>query len=418
MLIVYRNPPVRTSKFFKIVLPKTTDEEANFESIITNIIDTQIIYQLHGTIDMITFYKKNNLNAYKIIQNTQDYKLRERLKVNIIPKNVVYAYKGHDFNVYRADEFIFIVYSKNDKKNDKSWTWHIVIYDTKSNILTRHSDTFYKSFGGIYGFYYLKKCRKVILPVGNPIFSDEVFHKNQDKRRGFNLSGFYVIYLNNSTNNGYSGSFVYISSYIQKYIENKYSDKCGRIMRMFTDYNIDINKGVIYTVCKIICAMNAKYKAYVLVLGYNLCSESDIKSFEIEVPTPIIEVPNSLSEDTVSDENILLYLSDKRLRDKGMPKYLPMYLSSEFYDFMSNKLFHAEMIFSSHSKPLVRDRYFNRVAAVLAQIESLKVAVHIPLQEDVITMRSGYNNKVLAVLLICDLCVAGLLNFQDEYSLS
>jgi len=151
--------------------------------------------------------------------------------------------------------------------------------------------------------------------------------------------------------------------------------------------------------------MNAKYKSYVWVMKYNLCSESDIKSFGIEVPTPIIEVSNSLSEDTPSNENILLYLSDKRLRDKGMPKYLPMYISSEFYDFMSNKLFHAEMIFSSHSKPLIRDRYFNRVADVLAKIIILKVAVHIPLQEDVITMRSGRNNNILAVLLIGDLVV-------------
>ncbi len=418
MLIVHRNPPVRTSKFFKIILPKNTDEEANFDSITTNIIDAHIAYQLHGTIDMITFYKKVNLNVYKRTKNTQDYTLQARLKVNIIPKNVIYAYKGHDFNIYIADEFIFIVYSKDNKNPKDSWTWHIVIYDIKRNILKRYTDTYYKSFGGIYGFYYLKRCRKVILPVGNPTFSDEVFHKKHNKRRGFNLSGFYVIYLNNPKNNEYSWKFVYINSYVDQYIKAKYPNKCNRTIKMITDYTIDINSGVVYMICKVMCHINAKYKSYVLVMGYNLCSESAIKSFEIEVPTPIIEVPNSLSEDTVSDENILLYLSDKRLRDKGMPKYLPMYLSSEFYDFMSNKLFHAEMIFSSHSKPLVRDRYFNRVAAVLAQIESLKVAVHIPLQEDVITMRSGYNNKVLAVLLICDLCVAGLLNFQDEYSLS
>ena len=97
--------------------------------------------------------------------------------------------------------------------------------------------------------------------------------------------------------------------------------------------------------------------------------------------------------------------SAKLLRVRGMPKYLPMHISSEFYDFMSNKLFHAEMIFSSHSKPLIRDRYFNRVADVLAKIEILKVAVHIPLQDDIITMRSGRNNDLLAVLLMNDLAV-------------
>jgi len=116
MLLTHKKLPVIISKFFKAILPKNTDEEANFESISTNIIDGQIVYQLHGTIEMIKFYKKANLNAYKRIQNTQDYTLQERLKVNIIPKHVVYAYKGHDFNVYLADEFIFIVYSKKIEK--------------------------------------------------------------------------------------------------------------------------------------------------------------------------------------------------------------------------------------------------------------------------------------------------------------
>jgi hypothetical protein len=412
MLLVYKKLHVRVSKFCKVILPKTKGEETNFESISTNIIADHIVYQLHGTIEMITFYKKANLNAYKRIQNTKDYTLQERLKVNIIPKHVVYAYKGHDFNIYFADEFIFIVYSTNCKKSRDAWTWHVVIYDTKRNILTKYYNKYYKSYGGIYGFYYLRNCKKVILPVGNPIFSGEVFHKSHDTRRGFNLGHFYVIYLNKPTDNGYSHKNEYIGSHIEKYIEDKYSHKCKRIMRIFTDYNIDTNKGVIYTVCKIICSINVEYKAYVLVLEYDLCNESHIKSFEIEVPTRIIEVPTSVSEDPVSSDNILLYLSNKQLRNKGMPKYLPMHISSEFYDFMSNKLFHADMIFSSHSRLLVKDKYFNRVDGALYKIESLKVAAHMPLQEDIITMRSGRNNKVLAVLLICDLCVGGLLNLK------
>ena len=110
-------------------------------------------------------------------------------------------------------------------------------------------------------------------------------------------------------------------------------------------------------------------------------------------------------QDPVSSDNILLYLSNHQLRNKGIPKYLPMHISSEFYDFMSNKLFHADMIFSSHSELLVRDRHFNRVANVLAKLESLKVATRIPLQEDIITMRSGRNNKILAVLLMNDVAV-------------
>jgi hypothetical protein len=253
-----------------------------------------------------------------------------------------------------------------------------VIYDTKRNTLIRYHNNYRKSYGGIYGFYYLRNCKKVILPVGKPIFSSKTFHKSHDTRRGFNLEYFYVIYLNKLTNNGHSIKTKYIGWHIGKYIENKYSDKCNRIMRMFIDYNIDISKGVIYAVYKIICSINFEYKAYVLVLEYDVCSESYVKGFEIKVPIPIIEVPTSISEEPVSSDNILLYLSNKKLRNKGMSKYLPMCLSSKFYDFMSNKLFHADMIFSSYSQLFVKDRHFNLVDAFWAIIESLKIAAHIP----------------------------------------
>jgi len=175
---------------------------------------------------------------------------------------------------------------------------------------------------------------------------------------------------------------------IKKYIKAKYDGKCDHILQTIIDYTIDVNNGAIYMVCRATCYSNGKYKAIIITMQYNVCADNSFKSFGIEALIPMIK--------DVSDcKNILLYLSNKRIRDKGMRKYLPMCLSSEFYDFMSNKLFHADMIFSSHSKPLVRDKHFNRVATVLAKIESLKFSAHIPLQEDMITMRSGYNNKLI-----------------------
>jgi len=405
MLIVYKKINVCLSKSLKVIFPKNTNEETNFESIRTNIIDTQIVYKLHDTADMITFYKKANLNMYNRVQNTQDYILKERLKVNIIPKHVVYASKGHDFNVYLAGEFIFIVYSKDNRNLKDSWTWKILVYDTKRNISTQYTETFDKSYGGIYGFYYLEECRKAILPVGNPIFSDEVFYKSHDRRRGFNLRGFYVIYLDNPKNNCYLWKLVYITPYIRQYIQTRHSDKCAQAMQMTVDYTIDTNSGLMYMVCKVRCRMDVDYKSNVVVLEYDLCSEGGLKIFEIEVLVPITEAPTPTFQYTAENENILLYLSNKHLRNKNMPKYLPMYISSEFYDFMSNKLFHADMIFSSHSQLFVKDRHFNRVDAVLAKIESLKIATHIPLQDDIITMRNGRNNKLQAVLIINDLAI-------------
>jgi hypothetical protein len=284
----------------------------------------------------------------------------------------------------------------------------IWIYDTKLNILSNYITDFYKPYYDTYAFYYLRECKKAILIVGKTTFSKEVFHKNHNTRRGFTLEGLEVIYLNKLKDDGYSHSHVPIITYAKKYVQTKYPDQFQSITNEIIDYTIDVNNGVIYMVCKFTCYINHNYETKVALLEYNLCSENDDKIFDAEVINfNIFKIDLSIPviEDISGNENILLYLSKKLLRVRGMPKYLPMHISSEFYDFMSNKLFHAEMIFSSHSKPLIRDRYFNRVATVLVNIELLKVAVHVPLQEDVITMRSGRNNKILSLLLMDDLVV-------------
>jgi len=408
MLFTYKKLPIRVSKFFKVILPKLIYKHASFEYIKTNIIKHQIVYQLYGLSDMTMFYKKANLNVYNSVKNIKNNITSEQLKVNITPNHVVYAHEGYDFVVYLADEFIFILHSKDHENDNERWVWDILIYDTKLNILSKYHRDFYKSYSGLYGFYYLRKCKKLIITVGKPTFSDEVFHKTHDIRRGFKLIGFYVIYLNKLKDDGYSHSYVRISILTEQYVKTKYPDQFQSITKDIIDYTIDVNNGIIYLVCKFTCYINHNYETRVVLLEYNLCNKNDDKIFDAEVVNfNIFKIDLSIPviEDISGSENILLYLSNKRLRVRGMPKYLPMHISSEFYDFMSNKLFHAEMIFSSHSKPLIRDRYFNRVADVLEKIEILKVAVHIPLQDDIITMRSGRNNDLLSVLLMNDLAV-------------
>lgn len=200
--------------------------------------------------------------------------------------------------------------------------------------------------------------------------------------------------------------YVSLKIYVEQYIRFKHihNSSSGTVV----NYSMDIDNNRMYLIFRLNYQMNNNFKTYTAILEYDLCSKANIdilnaefgniKIFEIEAPVPIIE-------DILDNKNILLYLSNKRRKDIRIPKYLPMHISSEFYDFISNKLFHYDMIFSSHSKPLIRDRHFNRVDAVLAKIESLKVATHIPLQEDVITMRSGSNNRLLAVLIMEDLAV-------------
>jgi len=408
MLLAYKKSTIRVSKFFKAVLPKFIHKNACFEFIKTNVINNQIIYQLYGLIDMTMFYKKANLNAYNSLENIKNHITAEQLKVNVTSNHVVYAHEGYDFVVYLADEYIFILHSKDHKKDKKRWVLDILIYDTKLDILSKCQWDFYKPYYKIYGFYYLRKCKKVVFTFGKLSFSNEVFHKLRGNRRGFNLTDIYVISLTEIKDNRYSYKHVPISTYAKVYVQTKYPDKFESIVETIADYTIDVNKGVLYMVCKFTCYTNHNDEKKVALLEYNLCSNDDDEIFEakffnfkiFKIDSPVLVI-----EDMSGNENILLYLSKKLFRSRGIPKYLPMHISTDFYDFMSNKLFHSEMIFSSHSKPLIRDRYFNRLTYVLAKIEPLKVAVHIPLQEDVITIRSGRNNKLLAVLLMNDLAV-------------
>jgi hypothetical protein len=397
MQLVFNKVPVKVSRFFKSIVP-IFKEYKEFKSIKTNIVNYNIIYQLNGVLDTILFYKKANLNAYNRFKNNPDYTQLERLRSDIIPKRIKHTDENHDFAVYLADEFVFVVYSKDNRSPKDSWTWDIWLYDTKNKNWSQYSRTFYKSFGGIYGFYYLRKCRKAIFAVGNPIFSDEVFHKDHDTRRGFKLNDFYFISLDKPRNDLSSYGYIYMGSHLEEYIKDQYANKYEQILHTNVDYTVDVNNGVVYMICKVKLHADGEYKVNILTLEYDMCANSVIRDFGVEMPTPIVE-------DFSGGKNILLYLSTKRLRDKGMPKYLPMHISSEFYDFMSNKLFHADMIFSSHSQLFVKDRHFNRVDAVLAKIESLKFAAHIPLQENIITMRNGRNNKLLAALIMNDLAV-------------
>jgi len=426
MLLTYQKIPVTISKFFKLVISKTRHREAYFKSIKSDVVNRHIIYRLYDNNEMIVFYKKANLNVYRRAENAQNNIKLEILKSDIIPEHVARAYanENHDFIVYLSNEFMLIVYSEDSSKEEDDLTWNVLIYDMKHKIWSNYNIDIDKFFGGIYSIYYLKKCRRVVLLNCKPIFSDDTFRSAHDTRRGFKLYKLYFIFLPELKNNEYKYHYVNFDQVVEMYVKSKYAGKYN--IDSIIDYSIDPNNSTIYMICRI-RLYDSRIKRHTIsisVLEYNLCGEikfgdvwgvdlNEFKDFEIELPVPMIEEEDDYDDDDNDDEiedksrreNRLLYLSDKRRKKRGIPKYLPMHISSEFYDFMSNKLFHSEMIFSSHSKPLVRDRYFNRIATVLAKIESLKVASHIPLQEDIITMRNGRNNKLLAVLIMNDVAI-------------
>jgi hypothetical protein len=412
MLFTYEKVPVRISKFVKAIVPKVHYIEKKFEPIQATVRDYNVIYQIHNEGERVIFYKKANIYFYNRIEgiSIKPKDLKADIGAALMSSS---TYKKRDFQVYIADEFVFVIHAA-EQSSSSYLNWHVIIYDTERKIVSDFYFTSGKSHGGIYGFYYLKKCGKVILPIGIEAFEDITFYDTNDKWRGFNLTSLLVIDLNkliNNRNKLIDGYYYFIHIYqIASYYSKKHAYKSDTII----DYTIDVNSGLMYLVVIFKNRLKNTYETNAIVLEHNnLCDQvgskdvtkatDKIKRFEIDLPITATDV-------SFSKNDTLLYLSDKRRKSSGIPKYLPIHVSSEFYDFMRNKLFHADMIFSSYAKPLIRDRYFNRVGAVLSTIESLKkFATHMPLQEDVIAVRSGYSentgygSKILAVLLICNL---------------
>ena len=118
-----------------------------------------------------------------------------------------------------------------------------------------------------------------------------------------------------------------------------------------------------------------------------------------------IQYPIVRSRDIASDKAKPIYISTKALENKNHPKYLPMYLSNEFYDFITNKVASSGMVFSSHSRFTVRDRHYNRIDAVLAKIDALKEAVNVALQDDMVMMYEVDYRNLIAVMVTYDLAV-------------
>jgi len=177
---------------------------------------------------------------------------------------------------------------------------------------------------------------------------------------------------------------------IIQYMKEKHSSKCSGFGVKNVDCSVDVNNGVMY-----ITGLNYDCDIPVVTLECDLCGNYQVREFGIQYP--IVR-----SQDLASDKAKPIYISTKALENKNHPKYLPMYLSNEFYDFITNKAASSGMVFSSHSRLTVRDRHYNRIDAVLAKIDALKEAVNVALQDDIVMMYEVDYRNLIAVMVIYD----------------
>ena len=108
--------------------------------------------------------------------------------------------------------------------------------------------------------------------------------------------------------------------------------------------------------------------------------------------------------------------SAKSLRHKSMTKYISGYITKYFYDFMRNKSFSSDLVFSSFSSDhgiLIRDKHFNRVSIALIEFKTLRGVVHMFWDDDVVVLEKKDIKRVAGVFIIDDLKIVRLMHFTE-----
>jgi len=375
----------------EILIPKSASFKALYiDEVFENyIVDSKQIQValLNGNYIVPTtlYYDEKYALTYDIL-NSEKYFIVSRDHAN---KYLIDTTRDDMYKMYVAGEFIFIVFKTEGKKH---WhkNYHILVYDTRRSTwykqeiwVSTYSDI------GIYGCYYINKCEKVVFLVYNKEGHSNSFYKLDENRRAVNIEQAVVIELSkNLTTINFKQ--LSLNAIIMQYMRDKYGDKCLGLGVTNADCSVDVNKGIMY-----ITGINYKCDIPIVTLECDLCNNYEVREFGIQYP--IVR-----SRDIASDKAKPIYISAKALKSKNFPKYLPIYLSNEFYDFITNKVFSSEMVFSSHLKPTVRDRRYNRIDGVLDRIDVLKEAVIVALKDDIVMMYEVDYRNLIAVMVMYD----------------
>jgi len=375
----------------EILVPKKTSFKALYIDELTEnyIIDSKQIQVAlpngNYIVPTTLYYDEKYALTYDIL-NPEKYFIVSRDHAN---KYLIDTLRDDMYKMYIAGEFIFIVFKTEGKRH---WhkNYHILVYDTRRSTwykqeiwVSTYSDI------GIYGCYYINKCEKVVFLVYNKEGHSNSFYKLDENRRAVNIEQAVVIELSkNLTTINFKQ--LSLNAIIMQYMRDKYGDKCLGLGVTNADCSVDVNKGIMY-----ITGINYKCDIPIVTLECDLCNNYEVREFGIQYP--IVR-----SRDIASDKAKPIYISAKALKSKNFPKYLPIYLSNEFYDFITNKVFSSEMVFSSHLKPTVRDRRYNRIDGVLDRIDVLKEAVIVALKDDIVMMYEVDYRNLIAVMVMYD----------------
>jgi hypothetical protein len=338
-------------------------------------------------------------NKYFIVANdgTKKYVINIKESEQVFNKYLDYNYnRYYHFNIHVSDEFIFFIY----KDSESEGILHkILIYNTVKNYWIQYVE--YRD--NICSFCYIKKCKKLVL-----------FQGWQLSHMKFDIEQFIIIDLaevdkdttidKNNFIHDYRYHIDYISkSEVEHYLRDNHKKECINIYEndIKCDFTIDEKRGVIYMICTIdIKTVDGACTIKFIALEFNLCDRYKFR--DLDIGTHVVMTDYMLKEGTP------IFISRKSLKHRGMPKYLSPYVSKDFHDFIRNKSFSSDMVFSPFSSEegiWVRDKYFNRASVALIGSESLRNVVHVFLDNNIVAVQADDEKLTSCVFIIDDMSI-------------
>ncbi len=334
-------------------------------------------------------------NKYFIVANdgTKKYVINIKEYEQVVTKYIEYT-KHYDFNIHVADEFIFFIYKDSE---DGATLYKILLYNTVKNYWVQYVEY----TDNIRGFCYIRKCKKLVLFQFHTLLHMKIDLEQFiiidlakiDKDVTINKNDFLL---------DYGHHIDYISkSEIAHYIKDNHKKECPTLYQndIKCDFTIDEQRGIIYMICTIdIKTIDANCLIKFIALELNLCDEYKFRDLDLG--------SHVVMNDYILRASNPIFISRKSLKHRGMPQYLSPYLSKEFHDFMRNKSFSSDMVFSPFSSEQgirVRDKYFNRVSVTLIGFESLRNVVHVFLDNDIVALQADDEKLTACVFVIGNL---------------
>jgi len=149
-----------------------------------------------------------------------------------------------------------------------------------------------------------------------------------------------------------------------------------------------------------------------IALEFNLCDRYKFR--DLDIGSHVVMTDYMLRKSTP------IFISRKSLKHRGMPKYLSPYVSKDFHDFIRNKSFSSDMVFSPFSSEegiWVRDKYFNRASVALIGFASLRDVVHVSLDDDLVVVEADDEKLTACVFIIGNLSIVKQLQDAKIYKI-